>query len=141
MLRHVRTGDEGRPLPEVLYGRRKMTAWLARNGFPDVSKHTVDRLMRDEDMNRLVPRPQRPDHSAGQDRRRPSRRPAQPGLHRTAAQPRVGHRLHLRPDLVRLRLRRVRDRPVLEGDRGLVSVDYQRRRLRRAVPGDGPMAT
>ena len=54
-LRHVRTGGPwGRPLPEVLYGRRKMTAWLARNGFPEMSKHTVDRLMRDEDMNGLV---------------------------------------------------------------------------------------
>ena len=31
-----------------------MTAWLVRNGFPDVSKHTVDRLMRDEGMNGLV---------------------------------------------------------------------------------------
>jgi len=47
-------GPDGRPLPEVLYGRRKMTAWLARNGFPYVSKHTVDRLMRDEGMNGLV---------------------------------------------------------------------------------------
>ena len=54
MLLHVRTGNEGRPLPEVLYGRRKMTAWLARNGFSEVSKHTVDRLMRDEGMNGLV---------------------------------------------------------------------------------------
>jgi len=54
MLLHVRTGDEGRPLPEVLYGRRKMTAWLARHGFPNVSKHTVDRLMREEGMNGLV---------------------------------------------------------------------------------------
>jgi len=54
MLLHVKTGNQGRPLPEVLYGRRKMTAWLARNGFPDVSKHTVDRLMRDEGMNGLV---------------------------------------------------------------------------------------
>jgi len=54
-LLHVRTGGpEGRPLPEVLYGRRKMTAWLTRNGFPDVSKHTVDRLMRHEGMNGLV---------------------------------------------------------------------------------------
>jgi len=54
-LRHVRVGGpKSRPLPEVLYGRRKMTAWLARNGFPDISKHTVDRLMRDEGMNGLV---------------------------------------------------------------------------------------
>jgi putative transposase len=54
-LRQVRTGGpQGRPLPEVLYARRKMTAWLARNGFPEVSKHTVDRLMRDDGMNGLV---------------------------------------------------------------------------------------
>lgn len=44
----------GRLRPEILYGRRKMTAWLRRNGFPEVSKHTVDRLMRDEGMNGLV---------------------------------------------------------------------------------------
>lgn len=37
-----------------LAGYRKMTAWLARSGFPDVSKHSVDRLMRDENMNGLV---------------------------------------------------------------------------------------
>ena len=55
MLRGLRTGGpNGRPLPEVLYGRRKMTAWLARNGFPDVSKNTVDRLMRQEGMRGLV---------------------------------------------------------------------------------------
>ncbi|MDJ0318624.1 DDE-type integrase/transposase/recombinase [Arthrobacter antibioticus] len=38
----------------MLYGRRKMTAWLRRNDFPVVSKHTVDRLMRDEGMNGLI---------------------------------------------------------------------------------------
>jgi putative transposase len=54
-LRQLRTGEPGgRPLPEVLYGRRKMTAWLARTGFPGVSKHTVDRLMRQEGMRGLV---------------------------------------------------------------------------------------
>ena len=31
-----------------------MTAWLRRKGFAEVSKHTVDRLMRDEGMNGLV---------------------------------------------------------------------------------------
>ena len=58
-LRQPKTGGpKGRPLPEVLYGRRKMTAWLRRNGFPDVLKHTVDRLtrrhMRQERMRGLV---------------------------------------------------------------------------------------
>jgi len=42
---------KGRPRPEVIYGRRKMTVWLRRNGFPEASKHTVDRLMRAEGMN------------------------------------------------------------------------------------------
>lgn len=55
LLRSLRQPDhKGHPKPEVLYGRRKMTAWLARNGFPDISKHTVDRLMRLEGMNGLV---------------------------------------------------------------------------------------
>ena len=39
--------------PESLYGRRKMTAWLRREGH-DVARCTVDRLMRDEAMNGLV---------------------------------------------------------------------------------------
>ncbi len=54
-LRWLRTaGPKGRPLPEVLYGRRKMTGWLARNGFEGISKHTVDRLMRQEGLRGLV---------------------------------------------------------------------------------------
>lgn len=39
--------------PESLYGRRKMTAWLRREGH-EVARCTVDRLMRDEAMNGLV---------------------------------------------------------------------------------------
>jgi len=54
-LRTVKTGGpDGGPLPEVLYGRRKMTRFLTRTGFAGVSKHTVDRLMRDEGMRGLV---------------------------------------------------------------------------------------
>jgi putative transposase len=33
------TGRAG-PAPEVIYGRRKMTVWLRRNGFPEASKYT-----------------------------------------------------------------------------------------------------
>ena len=36
------------------YGRRKMIQRLRRNGFPEASKHTVDRLMREEGMNGLI---------------------------------------------------------------------------------------
>jgi transposase InsO family protein len=54
-LRGLRTGSaSGGPLPETLYGRRKMTAWLERCGFPGVSKHTVDRVMRGEGMRGLI---------------------------------------------------------------------------------------
>ncbi len=31
-----------------------MTAWLTRNGSPDVSKHTVDPLTREQGMNGLM---------------------------------------------------------------------------------------
>lgn len=55
VLRGLRERDQkGRQKPEVLYGRRKMTAWLGRKGFDGISKHTVDRLMRQEGMNGLV---------------------------------------------------------------------------------------
>jgi len=58
-LRALRTGGPGgRPAPEILYGRRKMTDWLNRqlaaDGRPRVSKHTVDRLMGAEGMRGLV---------------------------------------------------------------------------------------
>ncbi|WP_019484247.1 DDE-type integrase/transposase/recombinase [Arthrobacter sp. TB 23] len=54
-LRALNVADaKGRRRPEILYGRRKMTQWLRRNGFPEASKHTVDRLMREEGMNGLI---------------------------------------------------------------------------------------
>jgi len=54
-LRSLRTGSAtGGPLPEILYGRRKMTAWLERCGHAGVSKHTVDRVMRGEGMRGQV---------------------------------------------------------------------------------------
>jgi putative transposase len=40
--------------PEILYGSRKMTSWLARVEFPDVSKHAIDLLMRVEGLNALT---------------------------------------------------------------------------------------
>lgn len=46
----VRTTADGRPTPESLYGRRKMTALLRRRGLP-VAHCTVDRLMREQVMN------------------------------------------------------------------------------------------
>ncbi|WP_332727344.1 transposase [Glutamicibacter sp.] len=56
VLHYLQQPDEktGRPKPEVLYGRRKMRAWLKRNGLPEISKRTVDRLMREAGMKGLV---------------------------------------------------------------------------------------
>ena len=58
-LRALRTGGHGgRAVPEIVYGRRKMTDWLNRqlaaDGRPPVSRHTVDRLMRTQGMRGLV---------------------------------------------------------------------------------------
>ena len=58
-LRALATGGPGgRPAPEILYRRRKMTDWLNRglaaDGAAPVSKHTVDRLMRQLGMRGLV---------------------------------------------------------------------------------------
>jgi transposase InsO family protein len=47
------TGLDGQPraTPESLYGRRKMTALLRRNGYPQVARCTVDRAMKALGMN------------------------------------------------------------------------------------------
>ena len=49
-LRDARQTADGRPTPESLYGRRKMTALLRRRGL-DVASCTVDRLMRQQGMS------------------------------------------------------------------------------------------
>jgi transposase InsO family protein len=49
-LRDARVGPDGRPTPESLYGRRKMTALLRRRGLA-VAHCTVDRLMREHGMS------------------------------------------------------------------------------------------
>lgn len=55
VLHDLRERDaKGSQTPEVLQGLPKMTAWLTRKGLPDISKHTVDGLMRQEGMNGLV---------------------------------------------------------------------------------------
>ena len=46
----ARTSSDGRPTPESLYGRRKMTALLRRRGLA-VAHCTVDRLMRELGMH------------------------------------------------------------------------------------------
>ncbi len=121
-LRQLRPGGPGgRPLPEVLYGRRKMTAWLARTGFPGMSKHTVDRLMRQEGMRGLARGRKVRTTIAAKDGRR-ARDLLKPAVPHRCAEPGLGNRLHVCADVVRVYLRRVRGRPVLAGDRGLVGL-------------------
>ena len=49
-IRALRVDDQGRPTPESLYGRRKMTALLRRRGLR-VAHCTVDRLMGEHGWN------------------------------------------------------------------------------------------
>lgn len=60
-LRGLRSdGPGGRPAPEIIYGRRKMTAWLNRTATTTLtegvvlSQRRVGRPMRQEGMKRLV---------------------------------------------------------------------------------------
>lgn len=46
--------DKGRKRPETLYGARKMWRYLQRNGFPEVARCTVERLMRHLGMQGMV---------------------------------------------------------------------------------------
>ena len=47
-LQALHTKDEkGRMAPESMYGVRKMWVWLKTNGFPNVARCTVERLMQE----------------------------------------------------------------------------------------------
>jgi hypothetical protein len=138
-LRGLKVPDgKGRPRPGVIYGRRKMTVWLRRNGFPEASKHTVDRLMRAEGMNGLV-RAQDADHDPRQGRREGAGS-AESGLPRPGSEPYLGHGFHLCSSLVRVRLRRPGHRPVLPGHRGVGDIHGQGHRVRGALPAHGAVA-
>ena len=51
-------------VPKSLYGRRKITAHLRRQGLP-VAYYTVDRLMRAEGVNGVGQRQERAHHGTG----------------------------------------------------------------------------
>ena len=60
----ARISPDGRPTPESLYGRRKMTALLRRRGLP-VAHCTVDRLMRELGMHGVRRGKSRAHHDPG----------------------------------------------------------------------------
>src|SRR5512132_2195729 len=62
---------------------------------------------------------QAPPHHHPRSGRGPGAGPGQPPVHRDAAEPALGERVHLRGHLVRDGVRRVRDRRLLPADRGL----------------------
>ena len=108
-IRSLRVDAQGRATPESLYGRRKTTAMLRRRGLV-VAHCTVDRLMREHGWNEL---------RRGRAHRTTIRAKdvGGPGTCSTATSARrrrigLGGRLHLRPDLGRVRLRSVRRRRV-----------------------------
>ena len=90
--------------PEGLYGRRKMLADLRRSGF-EVTSGSVDRGMRLLGLCGVVRGKPHRTTIADQAADRPGL--AEPRLHRRGAEQGLGHRFHLRPDLVGVRLRGV----------------------------------
>ena len=104
--------------PEGMYGRRKMTAYLRRQGHR-VAGCTVDRLMRDEGLSGVIRGRKHRTTIAAAGRVSPGAGSARSRLHRGRAEPQVGHRLHLYPNLDGVRLCGVRRRLLLTGDRGL----------------------
>ncbi len=120
--------------PEGLYGRRKMTAYLRRTAMPEASAGSVDRAMRtlglsgvrrDKGIRTTIPAK---DGTRAGDLLDRDFTAAGPG-------PDLGHRLHLRPNLGRVHLRRVHRRRLRPTDRGLARCDEQADR-----PGDDPAA-
>jgi hypothetical protein len=89
----------------------------------------------------------RPEHHGRARRPRPAPAPAlagpvtcSTGTSGPTPEPRLGRRFHLRADLVGVRLRRVRERPVLPLCGGVVGLGHQRRDVRRDPPQDGDLA-
>ena len=121
--------------PEGLYGRRKMTAHLRRQGHP-VSYDTTDRLMKTLGRNGIrrgkavrTTIPAKDGARAGDLLNREFTAPGtEPGL---------GGRLHLLPHLGGVRLRRVRRRRLRPTDRGLARRDRQAHRAGADPGADG----
>lgn len=98
--------------PKGSYGRREMTAHLRRQVTssrmtPPTGSRKPWAGTGSAAVRGCAPR-SRP--------RRSGRGPAEPGLHRTGAEPGLGRRLHLLPHLGRVRARRVRRRRVRPAD-------------------------
>jgi len=117
------------------YGARKVWRQLGREGF-DVARCT-ERLMRELGIS-SVKRGGYKVTTVSDDRAdRPKTWCGGSQVRSDTPRRAVGRRHHLRGDVSRLRLRRVRDRPVLPHDRGLASVELASQRPRARSGGDG----
>ncbi|MBP2216326.1 hypothetical protein H4V95_001517 [Arthrobacter sp. CAN_C5] len=121
---------KGRPRPEIIYARRKMTQWLRRIGFPEASEHTGDRLMREKYMNGLI-RGHRTRTTVPSKEVRRAVFSVESRLHSTGTEPGLGHWLYFRSGLCRVRQRGPGHRPLFPGDRRL---GHLHRKRHRALP-------
>lgn len=117
--------EKGEATPESMYGRRKMTARLRRQGLP-VSRRRVDRLMRQLGVNGLV--------------RGKTVRTTIPDRNAERAPDLLGRRLHLCPDVGGVRLCHLRYRLLLTGNRGLAGRDDEDNPAGDHRVADGPVA-
>jgi hypothetical protein len=113
-----------------VYGVRKVWRQLRREGH-DVARCTVARLMKKEALQGVI-RDDRERHSHAL-----SARPRQSPVPSTTAERAVGLGLHLRRDLGRLRLRRVRHRRLRTPHRRLAGQPVGARGLRARRAGAG----
>ena len=119
-----------------VYGVRKVWRQLQREGF-DVARCTVERLMRAMGLRGRHPRQADPHHGQRQGGAMPagSRQPPVPCA---SAEHAVGLRLHLRRDLDRLRLCRLRHRRLCPAHRRLAGQPDGACQLRARCAGAGP---
>ena len=128
--------------PEIgrgLYGVRKVQAALAREGGVDGRPVSRRQVRTPHAQRRPARRPpwQEVHHHPGGPVRAAAAGPGAAGLHRQRAEPAVGGRLHLRADLVRDGVHRVRHRRVLPPHRGMAHRGVHADLTAAGRPGDG----
>jgi len=118
-----------------VYGVRKVWRQLKREGF-DVARCTVSRLMRDMGLQGVIRG--KSVKTTISDKAAPCPLARQPPVQGATTECPLALRLHLRRNLDRLRLRRLRHRRLRPQDRGLAGFTHGARRLRARCAGAGP---
>ena len=121
-----------------VYGARKVWRQLNREGIA-VARCTVERLMRELGLRGAVRGGRKTRRTTVPQLTGAAGGPGPARLHRGGAEPAVGGRPHLRVDLDRVRLRRVRHRRVLPADPGLALRQPPAHRPGAGRAGDGDL--